>query len=133
MERLLTKYGHISYDMLRDELGAIPIEQFSTKRFIYAATVCFAKYLIGENLMDKSFLEKAKKLKPKRHLPPKRLTVKEADLIRLINTCKRPLDRLIVILLASTGLRATEACSLKIGDLDFEEDKIMVRIGKPGG
>jgi integrase/recombinase XerD len=132
MGRLLAKYDHISYEMLRDELGSIPVEHFSTKRFIYGATVCFAKYLIGEKILGKSFLEKVKKLKPKRHLPPKRLTVKEADLIRLINTCKKPLDRLIVILLASTGLRATEACSLKIGDLDFEESKIIVRIGKWG-
>ena len=130
--KLLAKYGKLSYDTLRAELGSIPIEHFSTKSFIYGASVSFGKYLIGEKTLQATFLDKVKKLKPKRHLPAKRLTVKDSDLPRLMSVCKKTSDLLIVILLASTGLRASEACHLKVSDVDFESGKMIVRLGKGG-
>lgn len=130
--RLLEKHGKLSYETLRDELGSIPVEHFSTKSFIFGASVSFGKYLIGEKALRASFLEQVKKLKPRRHLPAKRLTVKESDLSRVMGVCKRTSDLLIVVLLASTGLRASEACNLRVGDVDFESGKIIVRIGKWG-
>jgi integrase/recombinase XerD len=129
---LLDRHGKLSYETLRNELGSIPIEHFSTKNFIYNAAVSFGKYLIGEKALNPSFLEQVKKIKPRRHLPPKRLTVSESDVIKLIAACQRPLDRLIVILLVSTGLRASEARSLKISDIDFESGHIIVQVGKWG-
>ena len=53
--------------------------------------------------------------------PPKRFTVDSEELIRIVEACKTPLDRLIVTLLSSTGLRATEAVSLKLDDMDLIE------------
>ena len=134
MTWFLKKYGQLSIKTLVLEMGSIGVDHFAKKNDLYQAAVCFVKYLILEGALPESFMEdlKKRKLKPKRHRPPKRLTVKETDIQRLINACKNKLDRLIIILLASTGLRASEACRLTIGDLDFEEDCINIRLAKWG-
>lgn len=132
LTRFLDIYGKVSYENLRDHLASLPVNQFSTKNQTHQAVISFAKLLISEKALSPSFLDKARKLKPKRHIPAKRLTVKTDDLVHLIQCCKNPLDRLIIILLASTGLRASEACSLLLEDVDFESRKIHVRKGKWG-
>ncbi|MDX2086067.1 MAG: site-specific integrase [Candidatus Melainabacteria bacterium] len=134
MTWFLEKHGQLSIKTLVLEMGSIGVEHFAKKNDLYQAAVCFAKYLILEGALPASFMDdlKKRKLKPKRHRPPKRISVKEADIQRLINSCKNKLDRLILILLASTGLRASEACGLTIGDLDFEEDRIVIRLAKWG-
>lgn len=132
VSKFLDRYQKVSFANLKDHLSSIPVHQFSKKTQIHRAVTSFAKLLISENALSESFLEKAKTIKPKRHLPPKRLTVKKEDLIYLIQCCKNPLDRLIVILLASTGLRVSEACDLLVEDVDFEARKIHVRKGKWG-
>jgi len=128
----LKRHDNVSFETLRAELVSIPIEHFAKKDEIYRSIISFSKLLIGEGALDKSFLERAKAIRPKRHQEPKRLTVKEADIGKLISVCKRPLDRLIIILLASTGLRASEACSLKLRDIDLQERKIHLYKGKWG-
>lgn len=130
--KFLDTYGKVSYENLKDHLGAIPVHQFCKKNQIHQAVVSFAKYLIEQKALSPGFLEDAKKIKPKRHLPAKQLTVKQDGIVDLIGCCKNSLDRLLVILLASTGLRASEACSLTLGDVSFEERKIYVRKGKWG-
>ncbi|MGE0201510.1 MAG: tyrosine-type recombinase/integrase [Candidatus Melainabacteria bacterium] len=130
--KFLDTYGKVSYENLSDHLGSMPVHQFCKKNQIHQALISFSKVLISEKAMPSSFLDKARKIKPRRHIPPKRLTVKAEDLVHLIQCCKNPLDRLIIILLASTGLRVSEACSLLVGDIDFESRKIHVRKGKWG-
>jgi integrase/recombinase XerD len=128
----LQKYGSVSIENLKAELSAVPTDQFSKRNSIFRAVVSFSKYLIQENAMNTSFLEKAKPFKPKRHRPPVRHSVKEGDIQKLIMATKNPLDRLMIILLASTGLRASEACDLRLEDIDFEERRLVVRCGKWG-
>jgi integrase/recombinase XerD len=132
IEPFLRQYGSVSLDNLKTELSNIPAAQFSKRNSVFRAVVSFAKYLIQENALNPAFLEKAKPYKPKRHLPAKRLTVKETDIQRLIAATKNPLDRLILILLACTGLRASEACDLRLEDIDFEDRRLKVRCGKWG-
>jgi site-specific recombinase XerD len=132
MEPFLAKHGSVSIDSLKSELSDIPTIQFAKRQALFRAVISFAKLLIQEKALSHSFLVKAKPFKPKRHLPAKRLTVKEADIQKLILATKNPLDRLLVILVASTGLRASEACQLRLQDIDFEERRLIVRCGKWG-
>lgn len=56
--------------------------------------------------------------------------VDELDLHKLLGIVKTPLERLIVILLSDTGLRASEACDLRLNDIDLEKKILIVRKGK---
>jgi integrase/recombinase XerD len=47
------------------------------------------------------------------------------------STAKR--DRAIILTLFDTGLRASELCALKIGDVDFKTGKVQVKHGVLGG
>jgi integrase/recombinase XerD len=42
-------------------------------------------------------------------------------------------DRSILLVLLDTGLRATELCSLKIGDVDVKRGKVEIKHGVEGG
>ncbi len=46
-------------------------------------------------------------------------------------TAKR--DRALILTLLDTGLRASELCSLKIGDMDQKTGRLQVRHGVTGG
>lgn len=51
-------------------------------------------------------------------------------------TMRRPTarrDRAIILTLVDTGLRASELCSLRIGDVDIKSGKVIVRHGVGGG
>ena len=44
----------------------------------------------------------------------------------LLAACQNLRDKLVVSLLADTGLRLSELASLRVGDIDLEEDSIAV-------
>lgn len=117
---------------VKTELLSIPVEQFGKKDKFYKAIVCFAKFLIAEEMLDESFTQKLQKYRPKRHTSPKRLSVTESDVKRLLDSTESSLEHLIVTLLSSTGLRASEACALDIGDIDLTAQVLTVRRGKGG-
>ncbi len=124
------KYKTVSAETLKKALNAIPVEQFAKRLKLYEAVVCFAKFAVQENSLEASELEAIKQLRPKRHLPPKRNTVTERQLGSLTAACKDPLDTLIVTLLANTGLRAFEACNLRLSDIDLAAATLNVQLGK---
>ncbi|MGE0175288.1 MAG: tyrosine-type recombinase/integrase [Oligoflexales bacterium] len=128
----LNRYGKVSYEHLKTELARIPVRQYSKRDSVYRGIVCFAKYLEEERTLEKGFLEQAKRIRPKRHLPPKRTTVKYEDVLKLLAVCKNPLDRFIILFLVSTGFRASEACSLTLKDINREEKKVYLPKGKWG-
>ena len=76
--------------------------------------------------------EEAEKLKPPK-VPkslPKALTREEIRKLLSVIPRTRKRDRLIVLLLYGAGLRVSELCNLKKGDIDFERSLIHVRGGK---
>ncbi len=109
-----SKHKQLTVSALKAELMRIPSHQFAKREHYFKAMLCFSKFLIREGYLEELFLENIKPLYPKRHIPPTRLTINKQDLESLLKACKSPLETLIVVLLSSTGLRASEACSLKI-------------------
>jgi integrase len=126
----LKEHKAVSVQALRRNLLSLPVEQFCKREKRYKAVICFAKFLILEAVLDSGFLEEAKSLAPKRHIPPKRLTVDDAGLSRLLDVCQSEQDRAIVWMLAGTGLRASELCGLLWVDIDLEKAALTVQKGK---
>jgi site-specific recombinase XerD len=120
----------VSLSALQTELLKTPIHQYGKRFKLYKAVVCFAKYLIREEAIDRAFLEEVKPLYPKRHLPPKRLTVDEEDINKLIDAAKTPFQRMMVVVLGSTGIRVSEAAALRWEDVDLPGQSLTVRLGK---
>ncbi|AFL95853.1 integrase-like protein [Thermococcus cleftensis] len=76
--------------------------------------------------------EEAEKLKPPK-VPkslPKALTREEVKRLLSVIPPTRRRDRLIVLLLYGAGLRVSELCNLKKGDIDLDRGLIVVRGGK---
>jgi integrase/recombinase XerD len=132
VSKFIKRFKALTINNLRRELADIDPVSFGKREKLYKGLICFAKYLIDEGVLDASFLEQAKPLTPKRHLPPKRLTVSAVGLEAMINACSSVYDKTLVVLLASTGLRASEFCELKRADIDLENQILTVRCGKGG-
>ena len=91
------KYQKVSTYSLKKELMAIPAASFAKREHYYKAILCLGRFLVQEGALDDGFLEEMKALYPKRHLPPKRITVNEADISTLLDVCETTQERLIVI------------------------------------
>jgi integrase/recombinase XerD len=130
--RFFKKHNKVSVETVKATLSSFPPEYYASRDKAYKALVCFAKYLIQEGSLDPGFLELVKPLCPKRHLPPRRSSVDDTGLDALLNACQFPLDTLIITLLTHTGIRATEACQVKIEDVNLEKGILTIRCGKGG-
>ncbi|MEM4977202.1 MAG: site-specific integrase [Desulfurococcaceae archaeon] len=64
--------------------------------------------------------------------PPKIDTLTEEEVSRMLAVAKKPQDRLILLLLVSTGLRSRELLELKVEDVDPSRGVIRVRSAKYG-
>lgn len=104
-----------------------------SENYVYLVTVVIKKYLEFANL---DFLKDI--VTPKRSRPlPKSLNENEVQALinsvswsendkpRTINTRRR--DKLIVMVLYSTGLRVSELIKIKISEIDFDERTILIR------
>ncbi|HEY9687600.1 MAG TPA: tyrosine-type recombinase/integrase [Coleofasciculaceae cyanobacterium] len=126
------RFEEVSVANFKLALMQIPIERFSTRLKLFEAINCFAKFLIQEGVLEEGFLLQLKRFRPKRHLPPKKLTVDQAGLDRLLAACETPMDRLLLILLSQTGLRASEAAGLELADLHLDKRYLVVKRAKWG-
>src|SRR6266702_4453009 len=63
----------------------------------------------------------------RRRLP---VYLRDKELSRLLDAVPNQRDRLIVLVGAYAGLRVSEILNLRIGDLDFEDGMLEVRVGK---
>jgi excisionase family DNA binding protein len=122
----------LTVEGFKDELAAIPAEQFAKREHFFKASVCFARFLEQEQIAPAGMLAELKGYRPKRHQAPKRTTVNEAGLQKLFQACRTLRDRALLTLLVSTGLRASECCALRLADLDPSAGVVTVRIAKGG-
>jgi integrase/recombinase XerD len=132
VEGFLARFPVVTVDALKMALAAIPVDSVAVREKLYKAVVCFSKFLIREDALDEGFPAQAKPLAPKYHKPPKRHTVQEDGLAALLSGCNTPIELAVVTLLAYTGLRASELCSLTLADIDMDAGCLIVRHGKGG-
>ncbi len=130
VEPFMQKHTTLTQKIFQSELMRIPANNFAKKLKFYEALTCFAKFLIMENALESDFLEPIKALRPKRHIPPKRFTITEEELGSLLNACDNSFERLMVNLLASTGIRASELCAIKLSDVDLKAGQLVIPLGK---
>ncbi len=133
----LEQYGELNIENVKALMLTVPIEQFAKRLKIYESLRCFARYLLENEEcfpedLDPRFLERVRRYKPKRHLPPRKVTVDEPGIEKLLTVCDTPLDTIIVELLSQTGLRVSEACSLELGDIDLEKGHLTIKRAKWG-
>jgi integrase len=128
----LRKQPKLSFENFQAELELIPPESFGRRDKYFKGILCFAKFLIREHSLPHSFMDKALAIQPKRHLPAKQTTVTEEQLQRLLSACTNPMTRLLLHLLSSTGLRASECCALTLQDINLQEGYLTVQRGKGG-
>ncbi len=131
MNRYFEKYELVTFKNIKAELAEWPNHP-AKRRLFYRAVISYAKYLIMEEALDPEFLEKAmdKEFAPKENPNPKQHVVSEDDLFKLVAACKNRTDRAIIMLLASTGMRASELCGLTLEDIDLEKQELKIRQAK---
>ncbi|RLF20007.1 MAG: recombinase XerC [Thermoprotei archaeon] len=88
----------------------------------------FFRYLVKEGIIEKNILEEVDRPKVARELPS---SLTREDVRRLIEAAMDKRELLIVRLLYVTGLRVSEAASLRWEDVDLERGEIRVK-GKGG-
>ena len=120
----------VSYESLKRQLARVPVHQFSKREHLFKAVICFTKYLLQENVLEVESYERMKMLKPKRKGEPKRPTVNQDALTKILSADLPEEDRLIVLLIATTGLRASECCALQWEDIDLGAGFLRVTKGK---
>jgi site-specific recombinase XerD len=114
------------------ELELIPPERFGRRDKYFKGILCFARFLIREQSLPTSFLEKSLLIQPKRHIPAKQTTVTQEQIDILLAACNIPQNRLMIHLLSSTGLRASEFCNIRLQDINLQDGYIIVQRGKGG-
>lgn len=132
MTWFFNEFNEISVHNFKQALMSIPIERFSTRLKLFEAISCFSKYLVQEGIVEEGFPNQFKPFRPRRHLPPKKVTVDPAGVDKLLAACEMPLDRLLLLLLSQTGLRASEAAGLKLDDLHLEKRYLVITRAKWG-
>lgn len=130
--QLLEKRQQVSFETLKTELQETPVEHYAKRKDIYAAMLCFGKFLTQEDSLEECFLQEVTRIKPKPHKAPKRHCLNAAQIEALKGAAQTPLNRLLIYLLVSTGLRAAELCNVRIRDLHLEEGFLIVDRGKGG-
>lgn len=128
----LGKQPYLSFENFQAELELIPPESFGRRDKYFKGILCFAKFLVREHSLPPSFIDRALAIQPKRHIPAKQATVTEEQLEALIAACPTPYHRLIIQMLASTGLRASEFCAIRVQDINLKDGHITVQRGKGG-
>ncbi|MEM0128075.1 MAG: tyrosine-type recombinase/integrase [Thermoplasmatales archaeon] len=122
---------YIDYDA--DKINIENIEKFKEYLAIdkgYSKSTIYLYVRALQSLIDYLSLENIGRLKaPKR--PQKVPNYLNTDEVKtILNSCIDLRERLIVKLLVYTGLRVSELCSLKFGDIDVNGKTIKVRSGK---
>ncbi|MDH4378396.1 MAG: tyrosine-type recombinase/integrase [Vampirovibrionales bacterium] len=126
------RFEEVSISNLKQALIQVPVVHQTKRLKIYQAILCFSQVLIENDELPKEFIIEVKPFRPKQHLPTKRITVEETNVQKLLEVADNELDRFLVVLLANTGLRVTEAANLVPEDIDVEKKVLCVQLAKWG-
>lgn len=92
---------------------------------------CAARFLYEQVLGQKRELFRI----PMAKAPAKQPEIlSRAEIARLFDACIHPTHRVLLQTIYATGLRVSEACALRVGDIDSAPDRMCVRVvGGKGG
>ncbi len=120
-------WGNISIKDINEYFGNLKNQTKSTQKRKYASIKSFFKFLEKDNQIKSNILEKIRT--PKVGSPiPKPLSIKEIEKIiefkdsgqeEFTNTC-------VFILMYAAGLRVTEVISIKMGEIDLDNQTVKV-------
>ncbi len=121
-------------------LSQYSVESYSNRHNMLYSLISCAKFLINLNELDSQVVDDLRRLRPRRVIPAKKTVLKnDIEWEALLNAIKtkryvveysRALDYAIVQTFMLTGLRNQELCNLDLDDIDFENQVIIVRLGK---
>jgi len=124
-------YTAVTTDDIRYFLGCLKMNG-SKNSYISGQRACisaFYMWLEDEEIIEKSPCRKVKKIKVEKEI---RLPFSAVEIDKLRSGCKRKIDRAIVELLLSSGVRCEELCNLKLMDVDLAKRIVNVKDGKGG-
>lgn len=85
----------------------------------------FTHFLLQEEYIEKEIMFTMPKIEKKR------LKILSADeLQKVLKACTNPRDKVIILLLADSGVRRAEACAVNWGDVDIKRGIVRVQRGK---
>jgi integrase len=135
-------YQLINANNLEECLTLIPSESRSKRKHIHSVVSSFADFLQQRGLLSRDEYFKIRLLHPKKnhYEKPKQNIISKEQLNALIEQAstghqryQATLNFTLVIFLAQTGLRVSEASNLSINDIHFGETPyVLVRCGKGG-
>jgi site-specific recombinase XerC len=108
---------------------------YSEKHCRMSAIISFVKYFIKEGLLPKSKLEEIYEVKPKRNKPPKRKSIKQDEVNKIIESvskCKFTScydKKLLITAIESAnnlGIRIGELCKIQINHIDFQTRELSI-------
>lgn len=80
-----------------------------------------------ENILNKNIMGKIKTPKLDKKIP---VVLTNEEVKSLLNAIENPKHKILISLMLSSGLRVSEAVSMKMEDINFEEKTLTVRSGK---
>jgi|GEM_PF-1466558 len=96
----------------------------NTLRLIIRALSSFFKYLGRPELSEQLHAPKTDKRLPK--------FISEEEVYKLVSEANNLRNKLIILVLYTTGMRVSELCNLKVSDIMFDSGFIRIRSGKGG-
>ncbi len=116
---------HISIEDVEKYREYLVIEKHASKQTIYLAMKALQSFF---KFLNRSDLSKIPAPKRSKKLP---VYLNSLEMNRLIDaSSKNKRDHAIIVLLAYSGMRVSELCSLDIEDIDFIEGIVRIRSGK---
>jgi len=127
MEKYLESYPLLTLQNVADYLAQFP-DTNGKQMNIYRAVVSFAKYLIRQGALDKSFVKEFMEadFKPRPNKNPKRPVITDEEMIKLLNAGRDEMERCIIVLMLHTGVRAAECAAIRIPDIHFEKQELFI-------
>lgn len=89
----------------------------------------FFNWMYVEEIIPKNPCAKVKPIKVEKEI---RYPFSSVEIDKMRATCKRPVDRAVMEVLLSSGVRCEELCNLKRSDVDIVTKKVSVKCGKGG-
>jgi integrase len=145
IEKYFADFRGVTAKNLESWLEKVPASSLSKRRHCHRAVSSYARYLQSKGLLDREEYLRIKALYPKKspYYQLNQRIIYEQELTKLLDTAntahsryQRTLNHSLMVFLAESALRVSEACGLKLDDLKFSSNPqqafIRVRCGKGG-